>query len=110
MCLERSNKPALTVLVNVLVNMTFTILLDDLIGSGLGAVVASTIGIVIIGKIVPQGLCFHHGLPVGVNTILLTKFLMLHTFLLSYPISKLLDCVLSQKIGTMYKEEKLVEM
>lgn len=95
---------------NVLVNTTLTILLDDLIGSGLGAVVASTIGIVIFGEIVPQALCSRHGLAVGANTIILTKFFMLVTFPLSFPISKLLDCILGQEIGTVYNREKLVEM
>ncbi|XP_022523027.2 metal transporter CNNM4 [Astyanax mexicanus] len=95
---------------NVLVNTTLTILLDDLIGSGVGAVVASTIGIVIFGEIVPQALCSRHGLAVGANTILLTKFFMLLTFPMSYPVSKLLDCVLGQEMGTVYNREKLVEM
>ncbi|XP_026878975.2 metal transporter CNNM4 isoform X2 [Electrophorus electricus] len=95
---------------NVLVNTTLTILLDDLIGSGVGAVVASTIGIVIFGEIVPQALCSRHGLAVGANTILLTKFFMLLTLPLSYPISRLLDCILGQEIGTVYNREKLVEM
>ncbi|XP_008286886.1 metal transporter CNNM4 [Stegastes partitus] len=95
---------------NVLVNTTLTILLDDLIGSGLGAVVASTIGIVIFGEIVPQALCSRHGLAVGANTILVTKLFMLLTFPLSWPISKILDCVLGQEIGTVYNREKLVEM
>ncbi|XP_029025012.2 metal transporter CNNM4 isoform X2 [Betta splendens] len=95
---------------NVLVNTTLTILLDDLIGSGLGAVVASTIGIVIFGEIVPQALCSRHGLAVGANTILLTKFFMLLTFPLSFPVSKLLDVLLGQEIGTVYNREKLVEM
>ncbi|XP_072521393.1 metal transporter CNNM4 isoform X3 [Salminus brasiliensis] len=95
---------------NVLVNTTLTILLDDLIGSGVGAVAASTIGIVIFGEIVPQALCSRHGLAVGANTILLTKFFMLLTFPLSYPVSKLLDCILGQEMGTVYNREKLVEM
>ncbi|XP_067295546.1 metal transporter CNNM4 isoform X2 [Pseudorasbora parva] len=95
---------------NVLVNTTLTILLDDLIGSGLGAVVASTIGIVIFGEIVPQALCSRHGLAVGANTIHITKLFMLLTFPLSFPISKLLDCVLGQEIGTVYNREKLVGM
>ncbi|XP_009074916.1 PREDICTED: metal transporter CNNM4, partial [Acanthisitta chloris] len=95
---------------NVLVNTTLTILLDDLTGSGFGAVIASTIGIVIFGEIVPQALCSRHGLAVGANTIVVTKFFMLVTFPLSYPISKLLDCILGQEIGTVYNREKLVEM
>ncbi|XP_060931699.1 metal transporter CNNM4 isoform X1 [Limanda limanda] len=95
---------------NVLVNTTLTILLDGLIGSGLGAVVASTVGIVIFGEIVPQALCSRHGLAVGANTILLTKFFMLLTFPVSFPVSKLLDVLLGQEIGTVYNREKLVEM
>uniref|UniRef100_A0A8C3RZ25 Metal transporter n=1 Tax=Chelydra serpentina TaxID=8475 RepID=A0A8C3RZ25_CHESE len=95
---------------NVLVNTTLTILLDDLIGSGFGAVIASTVGIVIFGEIVPQALCSRHGLAVGANTIGITKFFMLVTFPLSFPISKLLDCILGQEIGTVYNREKLVEM
>ncbi|XP_056146716.1 LOW QUALITY PROTEIN: metal transporter CNNM4-like [Lampris incognitus] len=95
---------------NVLVNTTLTILLDDLIGSGLGAVVASTVGIVIFGEIVPQALCSRHGLAVGASTILCTKFFMLLTFPLSFPVSKLLDVLLGQEIGTVYNREKLVEM
>ncbi|XP_069034357.1 metal transporter CNNM4 isoform X1 [Embiotoca jacksoni] len=95
---------------NVLVNTTLTILLDDLTMSGIGAVVASTVGIVIFGEIVPQALCSRHGLAVGANTIMVTKLFMLLTFPLSWPISKLLDCVLGQEIGTVYNREKLVEM
>ncbi|KAF7657324.1 hypothetical protein LDENG_00028680 [Lucifuga dentata] len=95
---------------NVLVNTTLTILLDDLIGSGLGAVVASTIGIVIFGEIVPQALCSRHGLAVGANTIVLTKFFMILTLPVSFPVSKLLDFLLGQEIGTVYNREKLVEM
>ncbi|XP_029371583.1 metal transporter CNNM4 isoform X2 [Echeneis naucrates] len=95
---------------NVLVNTTLTILLDDLIGSGLGAVVASTVGIVIFGEIVPQALCSRHGLAVGANTIKVTKLFMFLTFPLSFPISKLLDVLLGQEIGTVYNREKLVEM
>ncbi|XP_020942931.1 metal transporter CNNM4 isoform X2 [Sus scrofa] len=95
---------------NVLVNTSLTILLDNLIGSGLMAVASSTIGIVIFGEIVPQALCSRHGLAVGANTIILTKFFMLLTFPLSFPISKLLDFFLGQEIGTVYNREKLMEM
>uniref|UniRef100_A0A4X2K6R5 Metal transporter n=1 Tax=Vombatus ursinus TaxID=29139 RepID=A0A4X2K6R5_VOMUR len=95
---------------NVLVNTSLTILLDSLLGSGVVAVASSTIGIVIFGEIVPQAICSRHGLAVGANTINVTKLFMLLTFPLSFPISKILDYVLGQEIGTIYNREKLMEM
>ncbi|XP_056669050.1 metal transporter CNNM4 isoform X2 [Monodelphis domestica] len=95
---------------NVGVNTSLTILLDSLLGSGLITVISSTIGIVIFGEILPQALCSRHGLAVGASTIKLTKLFMLLTFPLSYPISKMLDKILGQEIGTIYNREKLIEM
>ncbi|KAM4037376.1 metal transporter CNNM4 isoform 2-T2 [Anomaloglossus baeobatrachus] len=95
---------------NVLVNTTLTTLLDELIGSGLWAVAASTMGIVVLGEIVPQSLCSRHGLAVGANTLWLTRIFMVATFPLAYPVSRLLDCILGQEIGTVYNREKLLEM
>ncbi|KAK2546604.1 hypothetical protein Q9966_000062 [Columba livia] len=95
---------------NVLVNTTLTIFLNDLIGSRISAVVTSTIGIVIFGKIVPQVLCSHDSLAMRANTTVFTNFFMMVTFPLSYLISKLLDYILDQEIDTLYNREKLVEM
>ncbi|GCB77812.1 hypothetical protein scyTo_0018518 [Scyliorhinus torazame] len=95
---------------NVLVNSTLTVLLDGLLGSGWVTVVASTVGIVILGEIVPQALCSRHGLAVGARTVLLTKFFMVLTFPLSYPISRLLDCALGREMGKVYSRERILEM
>lgn len=94
---------------NVLVNSTFTILLDDLT-SGLVAVICSTLAIVMFGEISPQALCSRHGLAVGANTIYITKAVMLLTFPLSYPISKVLDWILGEEIGNVYNRERLKEL
>ncbi|OWA52024.1 Metal transporter CNNM2 [Hypsibius exemplaris] len=94
---------------NVLVNTTLTILMDDLT-SGLIAVIGATMGIVIFGEIIPQALCSRHGMAVGANTIWLTKFFMVMTFPLSYPISRLLDCALGAEIGHVYNRERLMEL
>ena len=94
---------------NVLVNTTLTVLLDDL-SSGLWAVLGATAGIVVFGEIVPQAICSRHGLAVGARTVYLTKFFMLLTFPISYPISKLLDMILGKEIGSVVTRERLVEL
>lgn len=94
---------------NVLVNSTFTILLDGLT-SGLVAVVCSTIAIVIFGEITPQAICSRHGLAVGAKTIYITKVVMLITSPLAWPVSKLLDCILGEEIGNVYNRERLKEL
>ncbi len=95
---------------NVLVNSSLTILLDTLAGSGLIAVIASTAGIVIFGEIVPQSICSRHGLAIGSRTLILTKLFMLITFPASYPVSKLLDFILGEELGTIYNRKQLLEM
>jgi metal transporter CNNM len=83
---------------NVLVNSTTTILLETLI-SGALAVASATFAIVIFGEILPQAVCSRHGLRVGSKTILLTKFFMIMTFPVSFPLSKLLDFILGKEIS-----------
>ena len=96
---------------NVLVNNSLTIMLDTLSGGGgLIAVIGSTLGIVVFGEIIPQALCSRHGLAVGAKTLFITKFFMLVTSPLSWPISKLLDCILGEELGTVYNRAKLLEL
>ncbi|XP_018571878.1 metal transporter CNNM4 [Anoplophora glabripennis] len=94
---------------NVFVNSIFTILLDDLT-SGLIAVIFSTLAIVMFGEITPQAVCSRHGLAIGARTIWITKFVMVLTFPLSYPIAKFLDCALGEEIGNVYTRERLKEL
>ncbi|XP_017785691.1 PREDICTED: metal transporter CNNM4 isoform X2 [Nicrophorus vespilloides] len=94
---------------NVLVNSTFTILLDDLT-SGVIAVISSTLAIVMFGEITPQAICSRHGLAIGAKTIVITKLVMAVTFPLSYPISKILDVLLGEEIGSVYTRERLKEL
>ena len=108
---KRGNFLLCTILLgNVLVNNTLTILLDDLTGSGGAAIIGATIGIVIFGEIVPQAVCSRHGLMIGARTIIITKFFMILTFPLSFPISKILDCVLGEEVGASYNRDRLREL
>ncbi|XP_046654654.1 unextended protein-like [Daphnia pulicaria] len=94
---------------NVLVNNSLTILLDDLT-SGIVAIIGSTVGIVIFGEIIPQAICSRHGLAIGAHTVWITKFFMLITFPMSYPISLILDRILGEELGAYYNRERLKEL
>ena len=94
---------------NVLVNSTLTIIMDDLT-SGLVAIIGSTLTIVIFGEICPQAICSRYGLAVGAKTIYITRFVMIITFPLAYPISKILDRILGVELGNVYNRERLKEL
>ncbi|XP_063632006.1 unextended protein-like [Cydia splendana] len=94
---------------NVAVNSTFTILLDELT-SGLFAVIFSTLAIVLLGEITPQAICSRHGLMVGARSIVITKGVMALTAPLAYPVSKILDYLLGEEIGSVYNRERLKEL
>ena len=96
---------------NVLVNVIIPLLLDGIPGAnGPIAAIGSTAGIVVFGEIIPQAVCSRHGLAVGAKTIVITKFFMLMTSPLSWPISKMLDCLLGKEVGTSYNRERLIEL
>nr|XP_033799365.1 metal transporter CNNM1 isoform X2 [Geotrypetes seraphini] len=62
------------------------------------------------GEVAPYSVCSRHGLAIASRTIWLTRFLMVASFPLSYPLSRLLDWALRQEISTFYTREKLLEM
>lgn len=93
---------------NVLVNNSLAILLDSVLGSGVYAIISSTVAIVIFGEIVPQAICSRHALRIGAYTIWLTYIFMVLTFPLSFPISLILNFILGKEIGAVYTREELL--
>ncbi|KAI5807337.1 hypothetical protein DFH27DRAFT_522994 [Peziza echinospora] len=94
-------------LCNVITNETLPIVLDRSLGGGWPAVVTSTILIVIFGEIIPQSVCVRYGLAIGSY---LSPF-VLGLMYLMYPIGKptalLLDYILGEDHGTVYKKAGL---
>ena len=90
--LERGRHWVLVVLLlgNVIVNETLPIFLSEF-GSGLTAVIISTILIVIFGEIVPQSICARYGLTIGAVCAPLVHFAMIVLAPVAWPTAKLLD-------------------
>ncbi|CCH61625.1 hypothetical protein TBLA_0F00810 [Henningerozyma blattae CBS 6284] len=93
---------------NVITNETLPIVLDrSLNGGGWQAVVFSTILIVIFGEIIPQSTCVKYGLQVGAFFGPFVIVLMYTFFPIVYPTARLLDYILGESHGTMYKKSGL---
>ncbi|KAI9890014.1 MAG: hypothetical protein M1814_004530 [Vezdaea aestivalis] len=92
---------------NVITNETLPIVLDRSLGGGWPAVVSSTALIVVFGEIIPQSLCVRYGLPIGATFAPVVWTLMWLLGIVAWPIGKLLDYLLGEDQGTVYKKAGL---
>ncbi|KAL4932848.1 putative DUF21 and CBS domain protein (Mam3) [Aspergillus undulatus] len=92
---------------NVITNETLPIILDRSLGGGWPAVLGSTVLIVIFGEIVPQSICVRYGLPIGAWMAPCVLALMYLMAPVAWPIAKLLDRLLGEDHGTIYKKAGL---
>ncbi|RAL16308.1 putative DUF21 and CBS domain protein (Mam3) [Aspergillus homomorphus CBS 101889] len=92
---------------NVITNETLPIVLDRSLGGGWPAVLGSTVLIVIFGEIVPQSICVRYGLPIGAWMAPCVLALMYIMSPVAYPVAKLLDKLLGEDHGTIYKKAGL---
>ncbi|KAL6709812.1 cell agglutination protein Mam3 [Coniothyrium glycines] len=89
---------------NVITNETLPIVLDRSLGGGWPAVVTSTVLIVIFGEVVPQSICVRYGLPIGAWMAPVVLGLMYIMGIAAWPTAKLLDYLLGEDHGTVYKK------
>lgn len=92
---------------NVIVNETLPVVLDRCFGGGVAAVVGSTVLIVIFGEILPQSVCVRYGLQIGGYMSKPVLFLMYAMAIVAWPTAKLLDWLLGEDHGTVYKKSGL---
>ncbi|KAL5113355.1 cell agglutination protein Mam3 [Pleosporales sp. CAS-2024a] len=92
---------------NVITNETLPIVLDRSLGGGWPAVVSSTVLIVIFGEVVPQSICVRYGLPIGAWMSPVVLVLMYIMGIAAWPTAKLLDYLLGEDHGTIYKKTGL---
>ncbi|CAO2838741.1 unnamed protein product [Amaranthus hypochondriacus] len=58
------------------------------------AIILSVTLVLSFGEIIPQSICTRYGLAVGASFVMLVRILMIVTYPISYPIGKMLDCLL----------------
>mmetsp|Transcript_733 Transcript_733/g.814 ORF Transcript_733/g.814 Transcript_733/m.814 type:complete len:733 (-) Transcript_733:4-2202(-) len=92
---------------NVITNETLPIVLDRCLGGGWPAVVTSTVSIVVFGEIIPQSICVRYGLQVGAMFSPFVLLLMYIMYPVAYPCALLLDHILGEDHGTVYKKSGL---
>ncbi|XP_062376383.1 metal transporter CNNM1 [Sardina pilchardus] len=98
------------VLANVLANTYLVIWMCQILGMTLVSIATCTFAIFFVGEILPHSVASRHGLAIASKTIWFTRLLMLVSFPVTYPISKLLDNMLHQEISNFYTREKLLAM
>ncbi|KAF8857968.1 DUF21-domain-containing protein [Acephala macrosclerotiorum] len=92
---------------NVIVNETLPIVLDRSLGGGWPAVLGSTVLIVIFGEVIPQSVCVRYGLSIGAYMAPFVLGLMWLMAPVAWPTAKLLDYLLGEDHGTVYKKAGL---
>ncbi|KAJ8365313.1 hypothetical protein SKAU_G00141440 [Synaphobranchus kaupii] len=95
---------------NALINACLAVWMCQILGMTWLSTIICTFGIFFIGEILPHSVASRHGLAIASKTIWVTRLLMVISFPISYPISKLLDTILHQEISNFYTREKLLEM
>eukprot|EP01028_Stygiella_incarcerata_P002861 TRINITY_DN1546_c0_g1_i1.p1 TRINITY_DN1546_c0_g1~~TRINITY_DN1546_c0_g1_i1.p1 ORF type:complete len:422 (+),score=132.70 TRINITY_DN1546_c0_g1_i1:135-1400(+) len=82
----------------------------DMIVSPILAVIISVTFCLLFGEIIPQALCSRYGLAIGAAFAWFVKGLIIVTFVIVWPLSKLLDCVLGENHATFYRRTELKEL
>ncbi|KAI8520367.1 hypothetical protein Bbelb_001210 [Branchiostoma belcheri] len=79
----------------------------DKISNPIIAIVVSVTAVLIFGEVIPQAVCSRYGLAIGAFFSPMVRVLIFLTFIISWPLSKLLDCLLGEDHGTFFRRAEL---
>ena len=79
----------------------------DKVSNPVTAIVVSVTAVLLFGEVVPQAFCTRYGLAIGATMSPLVYALMAVTLPVSWPLAKLLDCVLGTEHGTFFRRAEL---
>jgi metal transporter CNNM len=101
-------------LCSILLSITMTsassvLILDDLMQGFLAGLI-STFVLCILGEIIPQALFSKYPLEIGSYTRKLTYFFIVLTSVFSFPLSKMVDCVLGTELPREYSRDSIREL
>ncbi|WWC66089.1 uncharacterized protein I303_108711 [Kwoniella dejecticola CBS 10117] len=98
------------ILGNMIVNEALPVVMDNVIGGGIYAVIASTALVVIFAEIIPQSICSRYGLLVGASMAWPVRVMIWIAFPIAWPIAKLLEYILGAHHGIIYRRSELREL
>ncbi|XP_071135170.1 uncharacterized protein [Mytilus edulis] len=79
----------------------------DRVSSPVIAILVSVTAVLIFGEVVPQAVCTRHGVAIGAALSPVVYLLIGMFCIISWPLSKLLDCLLGKDHGTFYRRAEL---
>jgi len=94
---------------NVMVNSYMAILLEEM-WSGTMAVIMSTLVIVTFGEIIPQSLCYKHGLRIGSALVPLLRLFWCVLLPFSKPLAFILDRIFGEEMGQVLDKHQLLTL
>lgn len=103
--LERQHLTLVTLLVSNAAAMTaLPIFLERLLNPVMALVISVT-AVLAFGEVIPQATFVRNAIPVGAFFAPFIWFMIACTFVVSWPISKLLDCIVGSKVAIMQKDQ-----
>lgn len=95
---------------NCITSEALPVILDQIVGGGLSAVLGSSILVVIFSEIIPQSICARHSLNIGAYMTPYVSICMRLFAPVAWPIGKLLDLFVGGSNSTGYKRTELLTL